>query len=363
MAGGLSGGLAACSLFSRGEEGEHAAGCGGSPQMSAGKRRVHTEPMTRGPTGAGHHHPSTVRLTPDSVLGRLVTAAPAGLRPYLKLARVDRPTGYWLLLWPCWWSLALAAPLDEPLRWWQMALFLIGAIVMRAAGCVWNDILDRDLDAKVARTRDRPLPAGEVRLGQAVVFLLFLLLAGLAVLLRFNRSTVILGAASLLLVAVYPLMKRFTNWPQAVLGLTFTWGALMGWAAVHGRLDPPAFLLYAASFFWALGYDTIYALQDARDDAVAGIRSSARALGDYTRAGVAIFYAFSWLLMAAAAVAADLPPVTVALLLPALAHLLWQVRRLDPADAALALKLFRANGAFGWLPFVAFALGRSVLRT
>ncbi|RMF73938.1 MAG: 4-hydroxybenzoate octaprenyltransferase, partial [Alphaproteobacteria bacterium] len=209
------------------------------------------------PPEPGNRHPSAVRLTPDSVLGWLVAAAPARLRPYLKLARVDRPTGYWLLLWPCWWSLALAAPLDQPLRWWQMALFLIGAIVMRAAGCVWNDILDRDLDARVARTRDRPLPAGEVSVRAAVVFLCLLLLAGLAVLLQFNRFTVLLGAASLLLVAVYPLMKRITDWPQAVLGLTFTWGALMGWAAVHGRLDPPAFLLYGASFFWALGYDTI----------------------------------------------------------------------------------------------------------
>ncbi|GIX16706.1 MAG: 4-hydroxybenzoate octaprenyltransferase [Rhodothalassiaceae bacterium] len=315
----------------------------------------------RNGAGGGAEGGADLRLTPDSVLGSLVAAAPARLRPYLKLARVDRPTGYWLLLWPCWWSLALAAPLDQPLRWWQMALFLIGAVVMRAAGCVWNDILDRDLDARVARTRDRPLPAGEVSVRAAIVFLCLLLLAGLAVLLQFNRFTVILGASSLLLVAVYPLMKRITDWPQAVLGLTFTWGALMGWAAVHGRLDPPAFLLYGASFFWALGYDTIYALQDARDDAVAGIRSSARALGPWTKAGVLIFYALTWLMMAAAAIAAGLPPVTIGLLLPALAHLLWQVRRLDPADPALALKLFRANGAFGWLPFVAFALGRGVL--
>ncbi len=318
--------------------------------------------MTRMPTRSGDRAPSALRLTPDSVLGWLVVIAPERIRPYLRLARVDRPTGYWLLLWPCWWSLALAAPLDEPLRWWQMGLFLIGAIVMRAAGCTWNDILDRNLDARVARTRDRPLPAGELRLTQALVFLSLLLLAGLAVLLQFNRFTVVLGASSLLLVAVYPLMKRITNWPQAVLGLTFTWGALMGWAAVHGRLDPPAFLLYAASFFWALGYDTIYALQDARDDAIAGIRSSARALGRYTRAGVAIFYGLAWLLMAAAGIAAGLSPVTIVLLLPAFAHLIWQVRRLDSGDPARALRLFRANGVFGWLPFLAYALGRTVLR-
>jgi len=315
--------------------------------------------MTRMPTEAGDHSPFTLRLTPDSVMGWLVARAPVRLRPYLRLARVDRPTGYWLLLWPCWWSLALAAPLDTPLRWWQMGLFLIGAIVMRAAGCVWNDILDRDLDARVARTAARPLPAGELRLGQALAFLVLLLMAGLAVLLQFNRFTVLLGVSSLLLVAVYPLMKRITDWPQAVLGLTFTWGALMGWAAVHGRLDAPAFLLYAGCFFWALGYDTIYALQDARDDAIAGIRSSARALGRYTRPAVALFYALAWLLMAASAWAAALPPVTILLLLPAAVHLIWQVWRLDTADPTRALALFRANGVFGWLPLLAFTLGRT----
>ncbi len=297
-------------------------------------------------------------VTPDAVAAGWLARLPAGMRPWARLMRADRPIGFWLLLWPCWWSVALAAPLDDPRTWRLLALFLVGAVAMRGAGCVWNDILDRDLDARVARTAARPLPAGEVSVKGAIAFMLLLMGIGLLVLLQFNRFTILLGLSSLVLVAVYPLAKRVTDWPQAVLGLTFTWGALMGWAAVHGRLDPPALLLYAGCFFWTLGYDTIYALQDARDDAIVGVRSSARALGRRLHAGIGVFYALFWLLMAAAGWRAGLHPVFLAGLLPAALHLRRQTIRLNAHDPAGALALFRSNGAFGWWPFVASALGR-----
>ncbi|RMF16361.1 MAG: 4-hydroxybenzoate octaprenyltransferase, partial [Alphaproteobacteria bacterium] len=295
---------------------------------------------------------------PDAVAAGWLIRLPRPWRPYARLMRADRPIGFWLLAWPCWWSVALAAPIDEPRTWKLLGLFLVGAIVMRGAGCVWNDILDRDLDARVARTAARPLAAGEVSVTGALAFMAALMGIGLLVLLQFNSFTILLGLSSLVLVALYPLAKRVTDWPQAVLGLTFTWGALMGWAAVHGRLDAPALLLYVGCFFWTLGYDTIYALQDARDDAVVGVRSSARALGDRARTGIAIFYALFWVLMIAAGRAADLHPVHLVALMPAGLQLWRQLHHLDPDDPTTALAAFRANGAFGWWPFLAFALGR-----
>ena len=226
---------------------------------------------------------------------------PRALRPYARLARLDRPIGTWLLLFPCWWSIALASP--DPLSpgtVWLFALFGVGALVMRGAGCTYNDICDREFDGRVARTRDRPLPSGEVSMGAARVFLAAQLALGLAILLSLDGFAILLGVASLVLVFTYPLMKRVTFWPQFVLGLTFNWGALLGWAAVRGRLDWASALLYAGGIFWTLGYDTIYAHQDRRDDAGAGVKSSARALGPGSKPWLTAFYAAAIGLFAAA---------------------------------------------------------------
>src|SRR6202521_2445214 len=211
--------------------------------------------------------------------------APPWLRPYLRLARLDRPIGSWLLLLPCWWSAGLAAiaageRLPE-LRY--LAMFFIGAFAMRGAGCTWNDIVDRDLDRRVERTRSRPIPSGQVSVAQAALFLLAQALVGLLVLVQFNRFAIAAGIASLAIVVIYPFMKRVTYWPQIVLGLAFSWGALMGWAAAFGGLDPPALVLYAGSIAWVIGYDTVYAHQDREDDALIGIKSTALLFGERTR--------------------------------------------------------------------------------
>jgi 4-hydroxybenzoate polyprenyltransferase len=291
--------------------------------------------------------PSTLvlRLTPPAAL------------PYVQLARLDRPIGWQLLLAPCWQSAALAgiAHRTGP-NLAHLALFLVGAIVMRGAGCTYNDILDRRLDAGVERTRGRPLPSGRVSVKAAAAFLVAQALVGLAVLACFNRFAIWLGLASLAVVAVYPLMKRVTAWPQAVLGLAFSWGALMGWAASFGALAPPALLLYASAFCWTIGYDTIYALQDARDDAIVGIRSTARLFGAKVRRGVALFYL-------GAVVLAELALFTggariigqIGLCLYAL-HLAWQLRRVDGATPPVALRLFRSNRDAGLLLFAGLAI-------
>src|ERR1700704_2437070 len=218
--------------------------------------------------------------------------APRWSRPYLRLARLDRPIGSWLLLMPCWWSAALAAGIahDASRLPAVIVLFLIGAFVMRGAGCTWNDITDRDLDARVERTRSRPIPAGQVSVPQAAAFLGAQALIGLAVLLQFNRFAVITGIASLVIVAIYPFMKRITWWPQIVLGLAFSWGALMGFAVTLGRIDATALTLYAGSIAWVIGYDTIYAHQDAEDDALIGIKSTALLFGARTRPALMVFY-------------------------------------------------------------------------
>lgn len=294
--------------------------------------------------------------------------APAGMQPYLRLMRADRPIGVWLLLWPCWWSILMAVPhgANETALGdtayvlgivYLMVLFAVGSIVMRGAGCTYNDIVDRDIDAKVARTAGRPLPSGQVSVREAVVFLVVLLLAGLAVLLSLNSFSIWLGAASLVPVAIYPFMKRITDWPQAFLGFTFNWGALLGWSAVTGELALAPLLLFAGSLFWTLGYDTIYAHQDKDDDALIGVRSTARLFGAATKRWVGAFYLLAFLLMLAAGVVSGLGVVFVIGMLAVGAHLAVQVWRLDIDDGANCLAVFRSNRELGLLVFVAIGAG------
>lgn len=284
---------------------------------------------------------------------------PSGIRPYARLARLDRPIGIWLLMFPCWWGAALASP-TAPSPWF-LILFALGATVMRAAGCVMNDIADRDFDARVARTANRPIASGVISVRQGLAFMAALSLVGLLVLMQFNGFTVLLAAASLILVALYPFAKRVTDWPQAVLGLTFNWGALVGWSAVTGGLDLPALLLYAAGFFWTLGYDTIYAHQDKADDAVIGVRSTALRLGHRTRPWLAGFYSVAILLVAAAGGSAGGLgwPFAAGVLAVAL-HFAWQTATLDIEDAKGCLARFRANRHVGLIVFVAIVAGRLV---
>jgi 4-hydroxybenzoate polyprenyltransferase len=301
----------------------------------------------------------------DSTANWVDTRAPLWARPYLRLSRMDRPIGSWLLLLPCLWSAALAAAIAGRLRDlpWLIALFAIGAFVMRGAGCTWNDITDRDLDAKVERTRSRPIPAGQVSVRQAAVFLVVQALIGLVVLLQFDRFAVIAGIASLVVVAIYPFMKRITYWPQLVLGLAFSWGALMGFAVLLGRIDATALALYAGSIAWVIGYDTLYAHQDADDDALIGVKSTALLFGARTQAMLTLFYAlavtliglslwlagsgwFGWLGLAAFA-----------------AHLAWQVTNIKIDDSPLCLRLFKSNRDAGLLLFaglLADAVARAV---
>ncbi len=289
--------------------------------------------------------------------------APSWTRPYLRLARADRPIGTWLLLLPCWWSTALAAIANgdriPDLR--LLALFAIGAIAMRGAGCTWNDILDRDLDAQVERTRSRPIPSGQVSVTAAFAFLAALSLIGLAVLLQMNRFTIAAGIASLAIVAIYPLAKRVTNWPQSVLGLAFSYGALMGWAAVFARLDPPALVLYAGAILWVIGYDTIYAHQDRDDDAIVGVRSTARLFGAKTKPALLIFFAGAVVLIGIAGLFAGARWIFALGLLAFAAHLAWQVRRLDIDDPDLCLKLFRSNRDAGLILFAGLVLDAALI--
>jgi 4-hydroxybenzoate polyprenyltransferase len=297
-------------------------------------------------------------ILPDASPASLVLAlTPPAALPFVQLARLDRPIGWQLLLAPCWQSAALAgiAHRGGP-DLAHLALFLIGAIAMRGAGSTYNDILDRKLDAGVERTRGRPLPSGRVSLRAAAVFLVCEALIGLGVLLCFNRFAVGLGLAPLAIVAVYPLMKRVTAWPQAVLGLAFSWGALMGWAAVYGSLSAPALLLYASAFCWTIGYDTIYALQDARDDAIVGIRSTARLFGAQVRSGVAVFYLGAALLAELAVFSAGGRIIAQLGMCGYCLHLAWQLRRIDGATPATALRLFRSNRDAGLILFAGLAL-------
>jgi 4-hydroxybenzoate polyprenyltransferase len=281
---------------------------------------------------------------------------PAAFRPYARMARFDRPIGTWLLLFPGWWSVALAA--DGWPSLWLIALFGIGAMVMRGAGCTFNDITDRDFDAKVARTANRPIPSGQVSVKQAVVWMVALSLVGCAVLLQFNAFAIWVGIASLALVAIYPFMKRITYWPQFFLGLAFNWGALLGWAAVTGEIGTPAILLYIAGILWTLGYDTIYAHQDKEDDVLIGVKSSALALGEATRPWLYIFYAGAVVFTAWAGVAAGLAwPFYVALCAGA-AQLAWQAARIALDDPHDCLAKFKSNRLYGWLLLGGIIAGR-----
>jgi 4-hydroxybenzoate polyprenyltransferase len=282
--------------------------------------------------------------------------APATVRPYLRLARIDRPIGTWLLLLPCWWSVALASPSWPSLL--LLVLFTIGAVVMRGAGCTLNDIADRDFDGRVERTANRPIPSGDVTVRQALAFLVLLSLIGFLVLLQFNAFAVGVGVASLLLVTVYPFTKRVTHWPQAVLGLTFNWGALLGWAAVKGDLDLPAVVLYGAGIFWTLGYDTIYAHQDKEDDALLGVKSTALLLGGATRPWLIGFYGMTATLMAVAGYVAGLGWPFYVFLLLATMHLCWQTARVNIDDPKDCLAKFKSNREFGFLIFIGIIAGR-----
>ena len=283
--------------------------------------------------------------------------APTWTRPYLRLARLDRPIGSWLLLMPCWWSVGLAGMRVNAFpSLWHIALFFIGAFAMRGAGCTWNDLVDRDLDARVERTRSRPIPSRQVSVAQATIFMLAQALVGLAVLLQFNRFTVYAGLASLSVIVIYPFMKRITYWPQIVLGLAFSWGALMGWPAAFGRLDWPPLLLYAGAISWVIGYDTIYAHQDREDDLLIGIKSTALLFGDRTRPMLATFYVIAAVLIVAAGLLAGGRLIFLLGAIAFAAHLAWQVARLDINDSAYCLKLFKSNRDAGLILFAAMLL-------
>lgn len=279
--------------------------------------------------------------------------APRGLRPYLRLARFDRPIGAWLLLFPCWWGQAmgeLASGRAYP-NVWSLLLFLAGAFVMRGAGCTYNDIVDRDIDAGVARTRGRPIPSGEVTASQAAAFMVALCLIGLVVLLQFNTTTIWLGIASLGLVAIYPFMKRLTYWPQVVLGLTFKWGALVGWTAAQGSLAWPAVMLYAGCVLWTVAYDTIYAHQDKEDDLALGLKSTAIRFGDATRQWLIGLYGSALLLWGVASLQAGAGVGTFLALAICGGGFVWQVATLDTSDPANCLSRFKSNRFIGWIFF------------
>ncbi len=331
--------------------------------------RTDAEAMTHGgtqahegPTPAEHEEPTggtgAVADAATAGDGRVADALPghwserwlpASWRPYARLMRLERPVGWWLLLLPGWWAVVLAQVAAggglPDLK--VMALFLVGAIVMRGAGCVYNDIVDRDIDAKVARTRSRPLPSGQVSVRQAWAFLIVLALIGLVVLLQLNATAIGLGVASLGLVLIYPHMKRYTYWPQVFLGLAFNWGAVLGWAAVRGTVEAPALALYGAGILWTLAYDTIYAHQDREDDLIAGVKSTALKLGDRTPAWLAGFFGGMTALLALAGWLAGAGWPWYLGVAAAAAHALWQLARLDIHDAQRCLQLFRANRDLG----------------
>lgn len=284
--------------------------------------------------------------------------APPALAPWLKLGRFDRPTGIWLLMLPGWQGIALAGAMQGELPDWRWLIaFFVGAALMRAAGCAYNDIIDRDIDAKVFRTAERPVASGQITVRQAWAFVIACCLISLAILLTMPPIAIALGVGSLALVAAYPFMKRITWWPQAWLGLTFNWGALLGFAAVTGDLQVPALLLYAAGVFWTLGYDTIYAIQDLEDDALAGVKSSARRLGAATPKAVLAFYVVAFALALTAAWVGGLGP----LFLPPAAlfglHLSRQAAQVRVEDPAGALALFKSNSLAGLALFLALAAG------
>ncbi|MEO5640984.1 MAG: 4-hydroxybenzoate octaprenyltransferase [Sphingomicrobium sp.] len=292
----------------------------------------------------------TSDTVPDSERRGLIGALPAALRPLASLMRLDRPIGSWLLYWPCAWSLALAVVGGQ----WSLFLWLgLGAFAMRSAGCVYNDIVDRDLDRQVERTRLRPLASGRTSLGTAWALAISLCLVGLVVLLQLTRTAQIAALASILPVAAYPYMKRITWWPQAWLGLVFSWGAIVGWPAVTGTLTATPFWLWGGSIAWVIGYDTFYAIQDIEDDALVGVKSSARRLGRHAALGIGVFYTIALVGWGIALWSVQPSLLALLALAPAALHLAGQVARADPSDGALALALFRSNRFTGLLVFAA----------
>ena len=306
---------------------------------------------------------STDQAIPDAKRGNWVdTKAPLWLQPYLRLARIDRPIGWWLLVLPCWWSTAMAADVagsayPDPLL---MVLFLIGSVAMRGAGSTYNDIADRKLDQKVERTRNRPVASGAVSVKAALLFCGLQCLVGLGVLLSLNGFSIVLGFCSMLPVLAYPFMKRITSWPQAVLGLAFSWGALMGWAAIFGSLAAPALCLYAAAIFWTMGYDTVYAIQDIEDDVLAGIRSTALLFGKATPIAVGGFYLVTIAFLGTALFLAQLGVIAGLAWVIFAFHLAWQVKRIDISDGKGALAIFRSNRDAGLILLVGLALDAAV---
>ncbi|MDQ7070656.1 MAG: 4-hydroxybenzoate octaprenyltransferase [Rhodobacterales bacterium] len=305
----------------------------------------------------------------DAVRGNWVDRlAPAPSRPYLRLSRADRPIGTWLLLLPCWWGLALAMLYDGRATWMDAWIFMAcgaGAWLMRGAGCTWNDITDRDFDAQVARTRSRPIPSGQVTAKQAALWMVIQALISFAILLTFNPAAVVLGILALLPLAIYPFAKRFTWWPQVFLGLAFNWGALLAWTAHTGALSLPAFILYAAGIAWTLFYDTIYAHQDTEDDALIGVKSTARLFGSQSPMWLRRFLVATVSLMGIAIIAALLSRENTNPLVIAIAlggpwamgwHMQWQLRRLDIDNPVRMLELFRANRNTGMIPLIFFAI-------
>jgi 4-hydroxybenzoate polyprenyltransferase len=298
-----------------------------------------TRPLTQGKASAVADAPAR------NLVDRF---APAAIRPYLRLARFDRPIGFFLLAFPCFWSVALAArsiedPYPDP---WLLLLFAVGAVAMRGAGCTYNDLVDREIDAQVARTRSRPLPSGQVSPRAAFIFMLALCLIGLLVLLSFNGTTIWLGLGVIPIVALYPFVKRFSYWPQAVLGLAFNWGALLGWPAALGRLDWPAIVLYAGAVAWTIGYDTIYAHQDREDDDLIGLKSTALRFGRATKPWLIALYSLAWLAITAAGLMANAGTAFLIGMLAAAAQLSWQVATLDIDNAENCLARFRSNRDF-----------------
>jgi 4-hydroxybenzoate polyprenyltransferase len=293
---------------------------------------------------------ATADTVPDSERRGFIGALPPRLRPFASLMRLDRPIGTWLLYWPCAWSVALAGVRGR----WDLFLWLaLGAFAMRSAGCVYNDIVDRDLDKRVERTRLRPLASGRVSLTAAWALIAALCAIGLVVLFQLNRAAVLVAVASIVPVGAYPFMKRITWWPQAWLGLVFSWGALVGWPAVTGALSWTPFLLWFGSIAWVIGYDTLYAVQDVEDDALVGVKSSARRLGDRAPVGIAICYTMAVGLWSAAVWTVRPDWIALVTLIPAALHLANQALRADPKDGDLALKLFRSNRTCGLLVFLA----------
>jgi 4-hydroxybenzoate polyprenyltransferase len=290
---------------------------------------------------------------------------PPALRPYARLMRLDRPIGWWLLLLPCWWGLTLAQIAGEggmPNLWYGL-LLLLGAIVMRGAGCTLNDIADRNFDAKVARTRSRPIPSGQVSVKAAFIFLILQCLLGLIILLQFNWTTVAIGVASLVIVAIYPFMKRFTYWPQVFLGLAFNWGALVGWSAIHHGLAPPALFLYLGGLAWTLAYDTIYAHQDKEDDVLIGVKSTALKFGAASFWWIGGFFLLALLLIEGSLWLAQARLLAHMGVAAAAVHAAWQISRLDIDDPQRCLKLFRSNREFGLLILLGLLLDTLVFRS